>query len=89
MSLYLSSGLPVIVWKQEAMVDFVVNNNLGLTVDSLNDVNRELSKLTAEDYQQMLKNVTEITNKLRDGDFTKNTLEKAKKVIKEELCQNI
>lgn len=82
-SLYLSSGLPVIVWKQAAMADFVVNNNLGLAVDSLNDVNRELSKLTAEDYRQMLKNVTEVANKLRDGDFTKNAVEKAKKVITE------
>lgn len=82
-SLYLSSGLPVIVWKQAAMADFVVNNNLGLAVDSLNDVNRELSKLAVEDYRQMLKNVTEVANKLRAGDFTKNAVEKAEKVITE------
>lgn len=80
-SLYLSSGLPVIVWKQAAMADFVVNNNLGLAVDSLNDVNKELAKLTAEDYQQMLKNVAEVANKLRNGDFTRNAVEQAKEVI--------
>ncbi len=82
-SLYLSSGLPVIVWKKAAMADFIVNNKIGLAVDSLNDVNEEISKLTLEDYQEMLANVDKIANKLRAGDFTKNAVEKAKKVITE------
>ena len=44
-SLYLSSGLPVIVWKNAAMANFIIKNNLGLAVNSLNDVNSEISKL--------------------------------------------
>lgn len=80
-SLYLSSGLPVIVWKQAAMADFIVKNNLGLAVDSLNDVNGEIAKLTLEDYQKMLTNVAEVAEKLRAGYFTKHAVEQAKEVI--------
>lgn len=82
-SLYLSSGLPVIVWEKAAMSDFIVKNNLGLAVDSLNDVNGEIAKLTLEDYQKMLTNVAEVAEKLRAGYFTKHAVEQAKEVITE------
>lgn len=77
-SLYLSSGLPVIIWKKAAMADFILKNNLGLAVDSLNDVDEEIAKLTSDKYQQMLSNVAIIANKLRNGYFTKHAIELAK-----------
>lgn len=80
-SLYLSSGIPVIIWKQAAMADFIVENQLGLAVDSLNDVNSEIAKLTAEDYQSILNNVAKVAEKLRAGYFTKQAIEQAKEVI--------
>lgn len=80
-SLYLSSGLPVIVWKKAAMADFIIKNNLGLAVDSLNDVNNEISKLSEDDYREMLLNVKNVASKLRSGYFTKHAVDQAKEVI--------
>lgn len=80
-SLYLSSGLPVIVWKNAAIADFIVNNNLGLAVNSLNDINGEISKLSEDDYRKMLLNVKKIANKLRSGYFTKRAVDQAKMTI--------
>lgn len=37
LSLYVSSCLPVIVWSQDAIADFVKEHDIGFCVDSLSD----------------------------------------------------
>lgn len=76
-SLYLASGVPVIIWKQAALADFIVNNHLGIAVDSLNDVNDVLRGISKEEYEEMRKNVLEISSKLRNGYFTMKAINKA------------
>lgn len=70
-SLYLASGLPVIIWKQAAMADFILKNNLGIAVDSLKDIERAISQLSNEDYEVMRKNVKDTGRKLRGGEYFK------------------
>ncbi|NRO11242.1 Beta-1,6-galactofuranosyltransferase WbbI [Lactobacillus helveticus] len=43
LSLYLASGIPVIIWKKAAEAKFVEENKVGITVDSLEDYRRYLS----------------------------------------------
>ncbi|MBT8943652.1 galactofuranosyltransferase, partial [Lactobacillus delbrueckii subsp. bulgaricus] len=51
LSLYLASALPVIIWSQAAEASFIIDNNLGLTIDSLNDLPKVLNKVTKEEYE--------------------------------------
>ena len=73
-SLYLASGIPVVIWKGAALADFVTKNNVGISVDSLLDVNKELSKISRDEYEKMRSNAERIAVKLRRGYYTKKAI---------------
>lgn len=66
-SLYLSSGLPVIVWKQAAIAKFIYNHKLGIVIDSLDQLSSEFNKISDNDYQQLKKNTLSYAMRLRSG----------------------
>ncbi|MBD5132453.1 MAG: hypothetical protein HDT28_07710 [Clostridiales bacterium] len=74
LSMYLSAGLPVIVWKESAMSEFVKNNNIGIAVESLKDINTLLSNLSEEDYKRMKDNAENIGQKLANGEYLSDIL---------------
>ena len=76
MSLYLVSGMPVIVWSGSAQAEFVRKNGIGLVIDSLSDIQDGIAALTAEDYARMLENARRIGCKLRQGGMTRAALVK-------------
>ena len=77
LSLYLASGIPVIVWKESAEADFVISNNLGITVDSLGELEETIQKIDVGKYKIMVDNVKEIANRLRNGFYTEEALGKS------------
>ena len=74
MSLYFAMGLPVIVWKEAAVAEFVEENHVGLVVDSLMDVHIVLNKITEEEYKVLRENVARLSEELRAGAFTQKAL---------------
>lgn len=78
-SLYLASGFPVIVWKEAAIADFVLQNGVGLAVDSLYELEKAIRNITPEEYAAMQKRVLEISNRLRSGYYFYTALDKALK----------
>lgn len=66
-SLYISSGLPVIVWSQSALAPFVKQQHLGIVIDSLNDLEQVINQLPDHEYQQMIEFVTATADQLRNG----------------------
>lgn len=74
-SLFLASGIPVIIWKQAALAPFIEQNNVGITVESLLDLKSTLASISEEDYLRMVQNVEKLGEKLRSGHFLKNALE--------------
>lgn len=82
-SLYLSSGIPVIIWKQAALADFITQNHLGITVDRLTDLNQILDDLTPEQYASMKANVVQFAQKLRSGYFIKHAVDQMLMALKE------
>jgi len=70
MSLYLTKGMPVIVWKWSAVAAFVRENHLGLVIDSLADIPSAIGALTAEEYAVMAASARAIGERLRRGDMT-------------------
>ena len=77
LSLYLASGLPVIVWGDSAEADFVLKNGLGLTVSSLRELETQLADLSEEEYSVFLSNVRKVSKQLRDGHFLKQALSRS------------
>ena len=73
-SLYLSSGIPVIIWRQAALADFIEKNKLGLAIDSLNDLDEVLANISTTEYKNFIENTRNIASKLRDGSFIKKAI---------------
>lgn len=80
-SLYLSSGLPIIIWSEAALADIVRDEKLGITVDSLKDVDRALSEVKVDDYQKMCSNVQNIAKLMRKGYFLTNATDELNKLM--------
>ena len=68
-SLYLASNLPVIIWSKAALAGFITENNLGIAVDSLNDIHAAVQNITAANYAQMAANARQMGEKIRGGQF--------------------
>ena len=84
-SLYLATGLPIIIWSKSALADFIVHNELGIAINSLNDLDIELAKISSEQYDIMQHNVSNISRKLKNGNYTKQVMNRIENYIKEEL----
>lgn len=73
-SLYLSSNMPVIIWKEAALAPFVEENGVGITVDNLLDIADAIEELTDEQYAQMVSNTIKIGEQIRSGYYLKLAL---------------
>lgn len=78
LSLYLVSGMPVIVWKESALAGFVQQNELGFAVDSLQEMEARLETITQKEYQNWKLHVQRMAKRLRNG---QNTIEAAEKIV--------
>lgn len=73
LSLYIAAGKPVITWKKAAIADFILENEIGIVVDSL----EELNYIDLEhNYYKMRENVLSIKKKVATGDYLKHALKK-------------
>lgn len=79
LSLYLAAGLPVIVWTKSAIAKFVIDNNIGICVNNLNEINDKISKIN---YDLLKNNAIKIGEKIRKGYFLNTCLNKL------EICLN-
>ena len=73
-SLYLAAGKPLIVWRESALRDFVMENRLGIDVGSLGEVGSRLDSLTAEEKREIATAVACFSRKVRSGAFLKQFL---------------
>ena len=73
-SLYLASGIPVLIWKEAALADFVEKNHCGLLIGSLDDIPIVLNNLSQMDYDSLKREAEKISQLLRNGVFTKKAI---------------
>lgn len=76
-SLYLTMGIPVIIWQEAALSSFVVENNVGIGISSLNEIDSILKSLSQKDYQLLKSNAEELSSKLRTGFYIKKAVNSA------------
>ena len=84
LSLYLASGIPVIIWNEAAESDFVRKNKVGLTVSSLQELESKLLHLSEDEYIEMANNTKAVSTKLINGDFTRNALNEALSIVEKD-----
>lgn len=66
-SFYLSKGMPVIIWNQAALAKFIVDNDCGISIGSLKDLDKSLTGLSSEKKMIMKNNAIQIGQKIRRG----------------------
>ena len=76
LSMYLTAGLPVIVWKESALCGAVLRNGLGIAVSSLYEAVEKIRATTETEYLEMHENCLKISAKLRSGYFLRTALRK-------------
>lgn len=81
LSMYLSAGLPVIIKEGTGMSNFILENNLGITISNLSDIDAVLSNLSKADYSVMLTNVSKMQSYICSGYFLKRAIKRAEEII--------
>lgn len=77
LSLYMAAGLPVIVWDQAAVADFVREQGVGIPVSSLGRLEEALSSVTEDQYREMKRRAEAVGQKVRAGEYLSEALRKA------------
>ena len=83
-SFCLRAGLPVIVWKEAAMAPFIINNHLGIAVQSLSELPKTLKNISQEEYDDYKQAAMLMKDKLNQGFFFKKAFEKATEILADE-----
>ncbi len=73
-SLYLACGIPVAIWRQAALADFVKQNHCGVLIDSIAELSDLSGKMTDDEYRLMRENCLVLSEKLRNGYYTKKAV---------------
>ena len=68
LSLYIAAGMPVIVWKNSALSEYIEQKNIGITVNSLLELDEKIGDISEEEYKEILRNVRVEGEKLRKGE---------------------
>lgn len=76
-SLYLASEIPIIIWKQAALAGFIEENKLGLTVNSLYDVENSIRNMTDDEYSLICENTKRVAERIRTGYYFYSSLDEA------------
>ncbi len=73
-SMNLAAKMPLIIWNEAALSDFVRENKVGLIVNSLNDIENIISNVTDEEYNEMLENLEIISSRVTSGFYTRKAV---------------
>lgn len=73
-SLYLAAGLPVIVWSQSALANYVSEKGIGLTVNSLEELSAKLHETDETSYRLMRQHVLQVRDEIIHGTHLKSAL---------------
>lgn len=73
-SLYLSLGIPVIIWEQAALAQFIKEKGVGVLVNDLSNLDHLLSEITPKEYSQMVSNAEQLSKQLRNGHYIRSSI---------------
>jgi hypothetical protein len=74
LSLYVALGLPVVVWQEAAIADFVRRCGIGVTVRDLRELGDIPKRIDTRAYRAMVRNIAPLGEAVRRGDFLHDAL---------------
>ena len=75
-SMYLAAGIPVIVWEEAAIAQFIIENKVGIAIKSLENLTNELNKVSITEYDIMTQNSRNIGELLRQGWYFQSDMQR-------------
>ena len=60
---------------------FVEKNNIGIMINSLNEIPEKIKRLSPDDYAKMVDNVSIVKEKITRGEFLKEALRKIEQIV--------
>lgn len=75
--LYLAADMPVIVWKDAAIADFILKNEVGIVVESLDSLEGRIKDVSHEEYRKLCENACRIGELVREGYYFEKALTEA------------
>lgn len=73
-SLYIAAGLPVIIWENAGLAEFVRENKIGIVVSSLVTLKEQIEQVSDELYVEMINHVMELREKLLIGGYAESVI---------------
>lgn len=86
LSFYVAAGIPIIIWKDAAEADFVIEHNLGLTIDNLSELPNVIANVSEKEYLNLVDSVEIVRRKVLQGGFTADAIDELNKLLE---SQNI
>lgn len=74
-SLYIAAGLPLIVWSQSALAAYVKKYNLGIVVNSLDEVDEILTKMSDCEYKAIINCVLKYRSEIICGKHLREAIQ--------------
>lgn len=74
-SLYLACGIPLVVWSESALADFVRDNKCGILIHNLYHLKGALDNISDEDYKIMKSNCNRLSRSIRNGEYIIEAIE--------------
>jgi hypothetical protein len=68
-SLYVSLGLPIVIWSAAALAEFVVDQRIGVTIDRLQELETLMDRVDNDSYLSMVNRVQALRQKVGAGGF--------------------
>lgn len=78
-SLYLAAGIPLIVWKKSAIAKFIRENNCGIEVESLDELESQIKCISDDEYYSIRNNTQKVSLRIQKGEFFYKALFDAEK----------
>lgn len=75
-SMYIAAGIPIIIWKEAAMANYIETHKIGYSINNINEIKKIESNISERKYSDMLKNVQKIKEQITNGKMLKKALNK-------------
>lgn len=63
--------------KEAAMAQFVEDEKIGITINSLDEIESRINTLTSDDYENMLNNIEKISHRLKEGYYINKAIKES------------
>lgn len=75
LSMYIMAGMPVIIKSSYVSSKFVQNHNIGIVVDSLDEIENCISSISDEQYNEMVHNIEKVQKDISVGKNLESCIE--------------